>query len=469
MVDSRQNYDLIVIGAGPGGYTAAIQAVEFGKKVLLIEQNQLGGCCLNRGCIPTKALLHSAKLYDSIKSAERFGVVCDTPTFCGELVSDYKENTVRELRTSLEQLLVSKKITILYGKARIEEQGIVSVQDELYYGDYIMIATGANPVIPKPFQNLKKPVFTSDELLTSREDIQEILIVGGGVIGVEMAFYYGTIGRKVILIEQENRLLPNFDREISQNLAQILKKKRIEVLTSTKLISVSELDLGYEVYYEPVDSFNQTEGKKIKIQNILVAIGRKPNTQCLFGEKLAEWNHVPLTVNSQFETGLDRVYAIGDAVMFNQQLAHKAMLDAKKLMLQLFGHDNGDATHLQSMIPSCVYIQPEIAVVGLSEAEAKDQGMEVKVVKQIMTSLGKHKILQGERSFLKLTIDVKHHCIVGVVLMCEQASEMITELTYLIQDKVSLDRLQLLCHPHPSLSEAIGDCISKFQEERKDG
>jgi dihydrolipoamide dehydrogenase len=271
----------------------------------------------------------------------------------------------------------------------------------------------------------------------------------------------------VTIIEQENRLLSNFDREVSQNLALILKKMGVSILTDHTLYGLKKEEEGFLVEYEtPIKANGEKSKQVMRIEAIFFATGRKANTAELFGEKYAHLcgNFIP--VSEDFQTEIPGVYAIGDVVLNNLQFAHKAMMDAKILSNQLFQERWKKEDVEQKMyVPSCVYIQPEIAMVGLQESEAKAEFEHVKVVKQVMHQLGKQKIVNGERSFLKLLVDKDQMILVGAVLMCEQASELISYLTLAIQEKIPISRLSGIIYPHPTFSEAMGECIDQIQED----
>jgi len=464
-------YDLIVIGAGPGGYTLAINSAKLNKKVLLIEEQQVGGTCLNRGCIPTKALLHSAKLMASLIQGTLFGITSSEVELDLEQVYRQKEQVVSSLREGLEKLIDSKKIEVLYGKAKVLDSKIVEVNNQLITGEIVVLATGCTPYIPFKFEQVAHQILTSDQVLLHADSMKEILIVGGGVIGIEMAFFYQNIGCQVTIMEQENRLLSNFDREVSQNLSRILKKLGVSIRTEYSIQSIEKEGEGFLVEYEtPKSVSGETSKQVMRIETILFATGRKANTAELFGEKYAHLCGKFIPVTEDFQTEIPGVYAIGDVVLNNQQFAHKAMMDAKILCNQLFreGWKMEEVKH-NIFVPSCVYIQPEIAMVGLQESEAKTEFEHIKIVKQVMHQLGKQKIVNGERSFLKLFVDTDQMILVGAVLMCEQACELISYLTLAIQEKIPISRLASIIYPHPTFSEALGECFDQIQEDRSYG
>jgi dihydrolipoamide dehydrogenase len=444
-------YNVIVIGAGPGGYVCAIKCAQLGLSVALVEERDVGGTCLNRGCIPTKALLHSAEIYDSIKDAEKYGVLVENAGFNFAGIQAKKAEVVMKLRTGVEALVAANKITLLRGKGVILGSGKVQVGETVYTCDKTVIATGSVPAVP-PIPGLdQEGVITSDGLLENTNEFDDsMVIIGGGVIGVEFASVYASLGCQVTIVEALPRLLARMDKDISQNLQMILKKKGVKVCVDSKVLKVERAEDGsLDVHYEFKGKEAVANGKKV-----LVAIGRRPNTQGLFGEGVelaAERGR--LLVNDKFETSLKDVYAIGD-VSTTLQLAHVASAQGIYVAELLAGKEpEGDL----SLVPSCIYTSPEIASVGLTEEEAVAAGYTVKADKVMMHSNGKTIIAGGERGFMKIVTEVESGRILGAQLMCERATDMLSEFTSAMVGGLDAHTMGKVMRPHPTFNEGVSE------------
>lgn len=447
-----ENYDLIVIGGGPGGYVAAIRAAQLGMKTALAENRELGGACLNRGCIPTKTLMHSAMLFSETAKFGELGLRAESIGFDFSRLHLRKAQVTDTLRNGIEQLLKANKIEVLRGTAVITRQGEVAVNGAAYSADKILIATGSAPAKP-PVPGIELPnVITSDEILTQVSSfVHSLVIIGGGVIGVEMASIYTAFGCDVTIVETMERILPTMDREISQNLSMIMKKTGVKILTSTRVESISEQNGGLSC--ELISGENRLS---VRGEAVLVAVGRRPNTAGLFGDGVSvELKQGYIAVDDRFKTSLEGVYAVGD-VIGGVQLAHAAEAEGIAAVEQMFGGDVGTDPRL---VPACVYTNPEIATVGLTADEAKKSGIRVKTGKYVMSGNAKSIIEMQERGFIKLVFDEETDVIMGAQLMCARATDMIDEFTTAIAN--SLTRTQLIkgMRPHPSFCEGISEAI----------
>ena len=445
------DYQLIVIGAGPGGYEAALRAAKLGKKVAVVERREAGGTCLNRGCVPTKTLLHSSAIYRDAKNGAHCGIHADGIRADMEEIFAYKREISQMLSSGIESLFKSAKIDLLRGTALITGSGSVRVTDTEgqsadYTCDDILIATGSVPSRP-PISGLELAM-TSDELLEGCDHLyRSVVIIGGGVIGIEFATFYADLGCAVTVIEGMDRLLPNMDRELGQNLALILKKQGVQVFTNAMVQGVEQAGEDIAVRFTCKEKEESVAGEAV-----LCAIGRRPYCDGLFTDGLAVgMNGRSIAVNENFETSLPHIYAIGD-VSSKIQLAHVATAQGIACVERLCGAEN--RTDL-SVVPSCIYCRPEIAVVGLTEAEAKEAGIPVKVGKHVMFDNAKTLIADPGRCFMKFVAHAETHELVGAQLMCEHASDMIGGVSQALANHLTAERFCRAMRPHPSFEEAM--------------
>ncbi|MDF2544747.1 MAG: hypothetical protein K0S47_4465 [Herbinix sp.] len=447
----EKHYDLAVIGAGPGGYVAAIKAAQLGKKVVLIECLEVGGTCLNRGCIPTKTLMHSSHLFYEASHMSDFGIELESIRFDYDKMQQRKDEVVKNLRTGVSNLLKSNKVEVINGIATIEKNHQISIafgdETETLEADHILIATGSKPAVP-PIQGVHLPnVVTSDELLSSQGKLyQRLLIIGGGVIGVEFATIYRELGCEVTIIEAQDRILPTMDKEISQSLTMSLKKKGTKIITSARVEKIEEID-GLCCHY-----LQKEQEQEVSADGILLSIGRKANTDRLFGEGLELiMDRDKIEVNERFETSIPSIYAIGDVVK-GMQLAHAASAQGIVAVEQMFGHN---ASIDLSVIPSCIYTNPEIASVGIMEEEAKKKDIAVKVGKVPMLGNCKTILCGEERGFIKAIFDANSDVLIGAQLMCSRATDMVGEFATAIVNKLTSKDLASVIRPHPTYEESI--------------
>ena len=455
-----KQYQLIVIGAGPGGYEAAIRAAQLGLHTALIERRQVGGTCLNRGCIPTKTMLHSAQLYKETAHFELFGLHTENTSFDWAKIHQRKNDVVSKLRSGIEQLIKANKIDFFNTSASIlspHEVQLEQGEETTLYGDNILIATGSVPSRP-PIPGLDLPgVVTSDELLDDRSYAQtdslpkEILIIGGGVIGVEFASVFSSFGCKVTIVEALDRILSTMDREISQNLSMILKKRGVEIHTGAMVERLEQSDGKLVCHFT-----EKEKPQQISSQQILVAIGRRANTQGLFGNDFSvEMERGHIVTDESFRTSVDSIYAIGD-VSAKIQLAH--MASAQGICAAHIIAGKVPPINLQA-VPGCIYTDPEIASVGLSEDEAKKQGIPVKKGKFIMSGNGRSIIDEQERGFIKVLAHQDTDVILGAQLMCSRATDIVSELSTAIVNGLTVDQLAAVIRPHPTFCEGVTEAV----------
>ena len=457
----ENKYDLIIIGSGPGGYVAAIKAAKLGKKIAIIESREIGGTCLNRGCIPTKTLMHSSHLYYEAQHLGELGITVDGIHLDINKLRERKESVVSRMRQGIVGLLEANKITILHGQARITGPNTVEVNkvEETcsYQAEKILIATGSAPVVPR-LEGADLPnVITSDELLAMEKTYQKLLIIGGGVIGIEFATIFQEMGYQVEIIEALDRILPNMDKEVSQSIAMSLKKKGVTIHTKarvTRILPGEKQSLICE--YLERDNLVTTEA-----EGILIAVGRRANTKGLFAEGMVpEMDGANIRVNDLFETSIHGIYAIGDAVNRAGQLAHAASAQGIAAVEMMFGYK--PSIHL-SVIPSCIYTAPEAATVGMSEDEAIQAGYIVKVGKYPMLGNGKTLLSAGERGFIKVITEASTLRILGAVLLCDRATDMVGEFATAIVQGFTVKEMAAVIRPHPTYSEAITEAVEDVE------
>ena len=442
-------YQLAIIGGGPGGYTAAFKAVENGLSVILFEKNKIGGTCLNRGCIPTKSLLHSANQFASAEKMAQSGITAEL-SYDYQKILDHKTEIVTTLRTGVEKGLKTKKITVINGEASIISKHTISCNDETYEAENILICTGSKVSIP-PIEGIEYAV-TSDDILENDCPLYDHLtIIGGGVIGVEIASVYLGLKKKVTILEMADHLLPNMDKELAQRLNMFLKKQGAEIVTKASVKKVEKTDDKYLVSYQ------DKNGKEITVESdqVLCATGRRANLDHLFQGVSVEINRGIVT-NDHYQTSIENIYAIGDCRANTIQLAHVAMAQAENVIDVIL---NKEKTKDESIIPSCVYTTPEIASVGLTETQAKEKGISVQTKKTLTGANGKCLIEQSESGYVKLVINKDNNQIIGAQLICPDATNIIAELAVAIQKQMTVDQLKEVIHPHPTIVEMIGDCL----------
>lgn len=458
------DYQLIVIGAGPGGYTAALHAAKLGLHTAIVENREAGGTCLNRGCVPTKTLLHLSQVYHDAITEAYAGIHVDGIHVNMPELFAHKRAVSQKLSEGVADLLKKAGVTFLHGTACIQAPGKLTVSgtdgsQTAYTADQILIATGSVPALP-PLPGLDLPgVLTSDDLLEGTDHLyRSIVIIGGGVIGVEFATFYSDLGCEVTLIEGLERLLPELDRELGQNLALILKKQGVKVFLRSPVQCIEQAEAGLTVRFTTKGAENA-----VTAEAVLCAIGRRPYWDALFAPGLVpETNGNRLLVQDNYATSIPGVYAIGD-VSSPIQLAHVAAAQGVACVEKLCGKAS---TVNLNLVPSCIYCRPEIATVGLTETEAKKAGIPVKVGKCVMGGNARTLIADPGRSFMKLVANAQTHALLGAQLMCVNSTDMISQLSQAIENHMTPDQLLLAMRPHPSfeesLTEALEDLMGKL-------
>lgn len=467
---STENYDIAIIGAGPGGYVAAIRASQLGGKVVVIEKGELGGTCVNRGCIPTKTLLASAQLLHSVKKGGEFGIKFGEVSVDFSIISKRKERIVRQFVNGIGQLFKSYGVEVIKGKGRLTEKikdNLVELEVEKDDGSIekvmakkLIIATGSVPAQIPGISIDKRDVITSDQALELEEVPSSLLIVGGGVIGVEFASIFNSLGSKVTIVELLPRIIPTEDGEISEQLKKFLVKSGIEINTEVRVREIVSDNGKKKVVIET------SEGKKEKVaQKVLIATGRKPYTEGLGLEKTGiGLEKGRILVNERMETNLPGIFAIGD-VVGGVLLAHVASGEGIVASENAMGNQSKIDYRV---IPNCIYSFPEVASVGLSEERAKEMGYEVVVGRFPFLANARATILGERVGLVKILADRKTDKILGVHIVGAEATELIAEASVAIKAKVTTKDLERMIHGHPTLSEAIFEAAHDVHGEAID-
>lgn len=443
-------YDLAIIGSGPGGYVGALYASRHKLKTCVIEKDLTGGTCLNRGCIPTKSLLNSAGIFKTVKEASLYGVeTSGVRADFGKMITR-KNDVVLRLRTGIETLFRANKIDLVKGEARILGPNKISVsgQNDIS-AKYVIVASGSSVMGLSGIDIDHNDILSSDDILDIKDIPQSIAIIGGGVIGCEFASLFNALGSKVTIVEFTERLVPTQSREVSKKLEMLFKRRGIDVLVSAKAESV---DKGN------VLKLSVSGGKMVEVEKILISIGRKPNIDCIKGSKCgAREDGGKVVVDCHLETGEKGIYAIGDCVA-GPMLAHKASYDAMVACDNILGLGR-EVDY--SNIPNCIWTDPEIASVGIAEEEAKAKYSDVKVAKFPYLASGKALIIGKSEGFVKIIGDAKG-VILGVEIFGEGASDLIAEAVLAKTANINIKDWALSVHGHPTLSEVIQEAVHVF-------
>lgn len=444
-------YDLVVVGAGPGGYVAAEHASNLGKKVLLIERNHLGGVCTNKGCIPTKSLLNSAKQYVHALEASKFGVHCGDVSFDLSEAMAWKDETVETLRNGIQFMMKTKKVDVVFGEASFIDNHHVQVGDVAYETQFIVVATGSSPIVP-PIEGADLPkVVTSDGVLELQSLPSSIAIVGGGVIGVEFASFFSMVGTKVSVIEMMPEILPMMDADFAKLMRR--EMKAVSFNLGCKVTKVEDEGVAF------VNA--KGEEKFVEAELVLMSVGRRANLGGLEPLGLAV-ERGAVVVDDHMRTNVENVYAVGD-VNGRSQLAHSASQMALVAVDDMFG--SGTMAMKYNAIPWAVYGSPEAAGCGLTQVAAQRDGVDVKCATVQMRSNGRFLAENGKRAsgLVKVVAGAADGRILGVHMIGPYSSEMIWGVSAIIEKGMTLEDVKNTIFPHPSVSELIKDACSMLE------
>lgn len=452
-------YNLGIIGGGPGGYTAAEHAAKHGLKVIIFEKADVGGVCLNEGCIPTKTLLYSAKLYENALNAKKYGVSADNVSFDYEKIIARKNKIVRKLNAGIRAKLNHENITTVKGDVQIvqkDEKGIILQNlEEQYTVRNLLICTGShNVMLPIPGIN-PDTVWTSREALDSKARPESLIVIGGGVIGMEFAGFFNALGTDVTVVEMQDEILGNMDKEISHILREEYTKKGIKFHMSSKVLELKE----GELYFEKDD-----EVQFLKADKILLSVGRRANTTGFGLENLGLEMHINggIKVDDRMQTSVPNVFAAGD-VTGHSMLAHTAVREAEVAVNTIFGEYDSMS---YDAIPGVVYTNPEVAGVGLTEDMLKMSNTPYKALKLPMTFSGRFVAEnEGGTGMCKILVGEDNGCILGVHMIGNPSSEIITLATLAIEQGMTIERWQKSVFPHPTVSEIIKETLFLFEPE----
>lgn len=439
---------VLVIGGGPGGYVAAIRAAQLGAKTTLIEKSALGGTCLNVGCMPTKALLHSAQVYELATKSESCGIIGESVLVDWKKVQANRASVTEKLTNGVKALVKVNKIKLVDGQAVFTGPKSVRVGDSEYTADKVIIASGSHPIIPDiPGVSSSKACIDSTGALTLDHVPESMVIIGGGVIGLELGSVYNSFGTEVTVIEAMPKLLPLMDAELTAIVRAQLEGKGIKILTDSRVLSVSDGGKGALVEAETPEGNKTYEAEKV-----LLCVGRAPNTDGLGLDQAGiEKKDGCIKTNEYLETSVPGVYAVGDCTG-KMMLAHAAMMMGEAAAENAMG---GSVRFDPDTVPACAFVGPEFAGVGLTEEAASSKGIKVKVGRFPMSANGRSLVMGYTDGMIKVVADAEYGEILGVHILAANAADIIEEAALAIKLECTLDELTETVHCHPTVSEAL--------------
>ena len=451
-------YDLIIIGSGPGGYVTAIRASQLGFKTALVEKESLGGICLNWGCIPTKALLKSAQVFEYLNHANDYGLNIKGFSSDFKAIISRSRNIAEGMSKGVKFLMKKNKIDVINGYGKIRPDKVVDIDGIEYQANHIVIATGARsrilPIIPQD----GKKIFGYREAMNLPKQPKKLIIVGSGAIGVEFAYFYNSLGTKVTIVEYLPNLVPLEDHEISKELEKSFKKRGINVMTSSEVTSISTKGKGVKAVIKT------SKGEEtLEADTLLSATGVKSNIEDIGLEKVGiAVDKDKILVNSYYQTNIPGYYAIGDIVP-GPALAHVASAEGILCVEKIAGHDVTPIDY--GNIPGCTYCSPEISSVGLTEKQAIDQGFDVKIGKFPFSASGKASASGHKDGFVKVIFDSKYGEWLGCHMIGAGVTDLIAEAVLGRKLETTGHDVLKTIHPHPTMSEAIMEAVADAYDE----
>src|ERR1700694_1120241 len=437
------SFDVVILGGGPGGYVAALRAAQLGAKTAIVEKDRLGGTCLVRGCIPTKALLQSSELYSLAKGGAEFGLVADSIAFDWAVAQKRKTAVVDQLVKGVEGLLKAGGVTVFRGAGRLGGKGTVKVGNESIQAKDIVIATGS-AVSRIPLKGAEHTI-DSDQILELKEMPARLSVIGGGVVGMEFAAMFAALGCKVTVLEMLPQVLPMVDMDLVNVYAKHLSGLGGVIHTNSKVAEVAKVKSSLQVRF--------SEGGAVDADQVLLAVGRAPYTEGLGAEEAGvKLERGRVVVDAQLRTSAPGVWAIGD-VIGGIMLAHIASYEGVCAVENIAGHTQRTPDYHAA--PHCIYTDPEIAHVGLGEKEAKEQGVEVKVGRFPFAASGRALTLGQPEGFVKVVADSRSGRLLGAHIIGPRATDLIAEATLAVQNGLTMEQLDLTIHAHPTLPEAL--------------
>ena len=452
------NYDIIVLGSGPGGYVTAIRASQLGFKTAVVEKESLGGVCLNWGCIPTKALLKSAQVFDYLNNAEDYGFKIEKFSKDFNKIISRSRNVASGMSKGVNFLMKKNKIDVLKGYGKVKKNNIVSVDDNDYSAKHIIIATGTRSRVLPSIEQDGKQIIGYREAMTLEKQPKSITIVGSGAIGIEFAYFYNSMGTNVTVIEYLPNIVPVEDEDVSKTLEKSFKKKGIKIMTSSEVISVAKQK-------DKVIATVKNNGKEEKIESeiLLSAVGIKSNIENIGLENVGiAVDRDKILVDKYYSTNIPGYYAIGDVVA-GPALAHVASAEGILCVEKIAGHNVSPIDY--GNIPGCTYCSPEISSVGLTEKQAIEKGYKIKVGKFPFSASGKASASGTKEGFVKVIFDEKYGEWLGCHMIGAGVTDMIAEAVLGRKLETTGTEVLKAIHPHPTMSEAVMEAVADAYDE----
>jgi dihydrolipoamide dehydrogenase len=461
-MNTEITYDLLVLGGGPAGYAAAIRAGQLGKKAVVVEMERAGGTCLNWGCIPSKALLKSAEAYQNALQSDEFGISCENVQYDFEKIIQRSRNVADQMGGGIEYLFKKNKVDYIVGKGMVHAPGMVEITDGDQKGSFlkaakVLIATGCKPRSLEEVKVDGERVMTSREALVMKKQPTSIAIMGAGAIGAEFAYFLNAFGTKVVLLEMLPTILPVEDAEVSATLLKSFKAQGIDCRVSTR---VDDIKVKEDSVVLSITTGDQEE--ILEVESLLLAIGVIPNLEGTLSKKLKlELHKGYLKVDKNYQTSEKNIYAAGD-IVGPPWLAHVATYRAIQAVNGMFGHAKPIPV---DAFPGCTYCQPQVASIGLTEEQAKEEGVAYKIGKFPFAASGKAVAANHPEGFVKIIVGEKYGEILGAHIIGSDATELITEYGLGMKLEATVDEIHGTIHAHPTMSEALAEAAASVHGE----